>query len=74
MSYLENMPKRKKRNLRAIFKAVIELHLFAVLLFAVILTVVNLVCPAAPATVLLYTALASYAAAFLCVAADRVTL
>ena len=74
MSYFENKPAPKKRNVKAILRAALELQLLAVLLFAVILAVVNLLHPAPPETVLLYTALASYVAAFFCVAAERATL
>ncbi|GAA4431661.1 hypothetical protein GCM10023188_19420 [Pontibacter saemangeumensis] len=71
MPHLEKIPQRSKASVKTFVIALVELHLFAVLFFAVALTLFHLAGPAPAAIVLPHAMLASYAAALLFVAADR---
>jgi len=73
MEHLERKTGQGKGGVKRVINAVIEVNLFAVLFFAVILTVFSFVASMPTATVLLYVCIASYAAAILCVAAERIS-
>lgn len=63
--------RRKRTKVKTIMKAILELHLYAVLLFTVVLTAFSFFIQGPPATVVLYASVASYVTAIFCVAADR---